>query len=465
MKQITLLAFVFIFGLSLGFAQKGKVNSASSSLSLGKLDNAKEAIDQAITHEDTKDWVRTWFVYGSLYQAIAEDATGLYKKLDSDALNKAYDGYLKALELDQKPNKKGKIKPKYTKDIMKKLREPENKALSIKLDMLQAGIDFYNKADYAKAFEAFEKSLNIDKITKLEYADTSIIYNAALCASHSKQYDKAIKYFRQAADLKYGGGNLYLSMANAYRGNKDTTTALKVLQEGIKKYPNDNQMLITDLINHYIFTENTDEALKFLNIALEKDPKNESFHFAKGVMYDKIQQSHLDNVKKLAQEEKDLMKEGKNLERKKWSAKSKSERAKIDEQIKNLKSEKEAKGKEARTELKTAGEYLDKAVECYHKSLELKPDYFEGNYNLGVVYINKGNRILEEANNIPPSADKDGKKFEAKKAEASEIFKKGIPYLEKAYKVDPSDEGLKQALSEIYIKLQMYDKAKALKGN
>lgn len=465
MKRLTTLTIALCFILTLGYAQKKNVRSASSALSMGKLDKAKEAIDPAIENEETKEWAQTWWIYGQTYQGIHEDQTGLFKKLDeTSALDKAFNAYKKTLEYDKVPNKKGKVKLKYTDDVIKKLRDDESNIMTIKVDYIQEGINHFNDSAYENAMKAFENSLEIDKITKLPHSDTSVIYNAALAAARAEIYDKAVKYFEQTAKLNYGGSGLYLSWANAYRGSGDTAKALDIIQKGIKKFPDDNQHLITDLINHYLIAGDVDKAMNYLDMAIEKEPDNQSYHFAKGTLYEKLETQHNDAAKEAVQNKKDTQKEIKKLEKKVYSTRSKTERAKIKEEIEKLKQSIQGYDETAKKENAEAEKNIDAAIVCYEKAMELKPDYFEANYNMGVMYIKKANETLEAANNIPPAEDKDGSKFKAKKAVADKTFKKALPFLEKAYEVDPADEGLKQALSEIYVKLRMYDKAKAIKG-
>jgi len=100
------------------------------------------------------------------------------------------------------------------------------------------------------------------------------------------------------------------------------------------------------------------------------------------------------------------------------------------------------------------------AVMAYKKCLELKPDYFDANYNLGAMYFNEGAELSNKANNIPPSkvAEYDAmkKKFEAK-------FKEALPYLEKAHAVNPSDMGTMQSLRQLYTRIGNLEKASEMK--
>lgn len=98
---------------------------------------------------------------------------------------------------------------------------------------------------------------------------------------------------------------------------------------------------------------------------------------------------------------------------------------------------------------------LDKAEQEYLKSLEIKPDYEVANYNLGVVYFNKGNDWNKKAGDLPPKEAAKAKEYDAK---AAEEWKKAVTYLEKSYEVSP-DKATKQRLFQLLNKLGETEKA------
>ena len=88
--------------VNISFAQKGKVTSAVSFFTQGKLDKAKELIDEAIGHENCVNWAKAYMVRGQIYQAIFETQDENYKKLSKDPLSVAWDSYQKVIQLDDK---------------------------------------------------------------------------------------------------------------------------------------------------------------------------------------------------------------------------------------------------------------------------------------------------------------------------------------------------------------------------
>src|SRR5687768_5668297 len=79
------------------FAQIG---AAQASYTAGKLDDAKTQIENAINNDKQKTKAKTWFYRGEIYRGIASDPTGVYSKLDSNAVQVALDSYKKAQELE-----------------------------------------------------------------------------------------------------------------------------------------------------------------------------------------------------------------------------------------------------------------------------------------------------------------------------------------------------------------------------
>jgi len=101
----------------------------------------------------------------------------------------------------------------------------------------------------------------------------------------------------------------------------------------------------------------------------------------------------------------------------------------------------------------------EKAEAEYLKALEIKPEYEVANYNLGVVYFNKGNEWSKKAGDLPPKEAAKAKDYDAK---ALVDWKKSVVYFEKSYEVNP-DKATKQRLRQLLIKLGETEKAEKYK--
>jgi tetratricopeptide (TPR) repeat protein len=282
MKRTTIL-FVLLFAVTSVFAQKGKVTSASSYKEAGKLDKAVATIDETIDASNPKTessvtWPRTWEVRGEIYQAVFQSKDENFKKLSDDPLTVAYDSYMKALALDDKDRFSKSVKIKLTLLIG---------------DLTNQAVAAFTAENYEKALKSFEQIMAIEqtpvfKADDPNSVDTVIIFNAGLAAYNAQNYDKAIEYYRNAAKYKYSGARTYQLISTSYLQKKDTLGALNVLKEGLKEYPSNGTILV-EVINIFLNANKVDEALKYLDIAIEQDPKNSSYYFAKGTLYDKLQ--------------------------------------------------------------------------------------------------------------------------------------------------------------------------------
>ncbi len=273
MKRIAFV-FALILVISMTYAQKGKVTSALGYVDSGKLDKAFEAIKPALEHGKTKDWPKTYYVLGRVYQAIGTTDNPEFKKLyNGDALADAFENYKKAVEIDPKK--------KYSKQV-------DIQYLSITGQFINRGVEQFQAEKFEEAMKSFEYSLEVGKMPIFGGAiDTAIVYNAGLAAKNAKIHDKAIAYFIKTKDNNYGGGSIYLLLEEEYKAVGDSTAALKILQEGFEKMPEDNNVL-NNLINFYVFSNRAQEALEYLNIGIKREPNNATMYTALGSVYDKL---------------------------------------------------------------------------------------------------------------------------------------------------------------------------------
>lgn len=105
---------------------------------------------------------------------------------------------------------------------------------------------------------------------------------------------------------------------------------------------------------------------------------------------------------------------------------------------------------------------MAKAEESYKQALNVKPDYFDANYNLGSLYYNGAVEKVKAMNELPIS---DQVNYDRLKKESNDLFTKGLPYFEKALKLNGKDKNTLIALKEIYArqgKTEDYESVKKL---
>lgn len=87
---------------------------------------------------------------------------------------------------------------------------------------------------------------------------------------------------------------------------------------------------------------------------------------------------------------------------------------------------------------------MEQALPYYKKCIELNPENAQGLFNVGRYYYNEATTIPEKYPRLS------GRRLSEK---LNPLYREAMPYLEKAYKLDPSNEEAKNALRNIYYKL------------
>jgi len=412
MKKLT-LSFVAIAFAFTSIAQNVKIVNTKNYLrdfteskDIESLNKAKDNIDLASTHPDTKDLAKTQTLKAQVYMTIYDNSKRLeteklmktitdpakrdlaaYQATSSDPLAEAYTACLASKTLDTKGNYTSEV-ASYMSNIV---IHYENKAIAD-----------YNAKKYAEALPSFEKTYEI-KGAK----DTTTLANCALVADRAAIYDKAKMYYEKMIENKQGYGNTYSSLVNVYLNMKDSVGAMEVLKKGRATYPNDINLVITET-NYFLKINNSKEALNNLNIALAAKPTDANLYLVRGNIYD-----NLANPKDAANKDMEKPKEYQKL--------------------------------------------IGQAEADYKKAIELKPDYFDALYNLGVLYNNHGVALNKLADVITDNA-----KYKTANDLATAEFAKALPILEKALSVSPKDRNTMYALKQIYARTQQPDKVKEI---
>lgn len=103
----------------------------------------------------------------------------------------------------------------------------------------------------------------------------------------------------------------------------------------------------------------------------------------------------------------------------------------------------------------------DKAIAYYKRIIELDPTYYDAHYNLAMVYITLSNQKITAANEITGTSKAEIERYNSLMDESTEYLSQGLPYAQTAYEAQPSDD-LKHLLKTMYVKLKMFNEAKAL---
>jgi cytochrome c-type biogenesis protein CcmH/NrfG len=262
-------------------------------------------------------------------------------------------------------------------------------------------VDNYNQKAFSDATSNFGKAAEV--LEAANFQDTTSLLNAAACASLANDKEAGKYYYQKLLKANYKSVTVYVSLSDIYRQDKDSSNALKTLRLGQKQFPGDNRLFLAET-NIYLTFNDTEKAMKNLKQALEQDAGNYTVAFALGTIYDNLSN---DTTKKADFRQK----------------------------------------------------CFEDAILAYQNALKLNPTYFDANYNLGALYVNKAASINDEANKLPLD---ESAKFEQLSKEANNYLTLALPYLEKAIELQPNDVNTLYTLKQIYTRSNQPDKVKAI---
>ncbi|MGL5016013.1 MAG: tetratricopeptide repeat protein [Bacteroidales bacterium] len=294
MKKVSLMVALCLVA-SVGVAQKKNVSMAltEANAEKPKFADAEKMIQEALNNEETKNDAKTLYVAGYLQLKKMEAERNkqiLQQKSDDvvmyNALMGMYNYYNKAYVLDQQPDAKGKIKPRFTSKMATNLKE--NYA-----SFINAGVYYNDKKDYKKAFEYFNTYTELPEnplmktLKDVDFATDTLMkdikYYTALMALQTDDSQLAISTLNKFKDDPYKSNELYQYLCFEYDKAKDTVNMIKTFQEGAKKFPTD-PYFIQNLINLYIKTGKMTEAISYLDDAIALEPSNPTYYNVKGVI-------------------------------------------------------------------------------------------------------------------------------------------------------------------------------------
>jgi tetratricopeptide (TPR) repeat protein len=376
-KKLILTAFCAISLTAM--AQNSNVESAAIYLRNGEIEDAKKSIDLAIVHPETKANPKAWYYYVSILDTIYRNPA-YANIMDADIADKFYNGCLRCIETD--------VKNKYS------FYCKDQAILNSAFMNFNKGISAYEQKDFKSAIRYYETVLSVipydknEDLKKNNLSEKNIYLYMALSAMQSSDNPKSKIYLKKLMDLNYDDPVIYMQMANIYLEEKDTTTALQVIEQGRTKYPSEKD-LINQELNIYMSMGRQDILVDKLNAAIEINPDDPMLLFVRGSVYD----NYANDVNK---KRKSIKEQATNTRKKAQIEKVPAKKTVFVKMADDLQKDYENEGKRA-------NEYAAKAELDYKKVVELNPDYIDAFYNLGALTNNKTTEIVDKMNAIPNS--------------------------------------------------------------
>lgn len=258
-------------------------------------------IAPALTNDETKNDAQAWYVAGKLEFACYDNLFAkktIGQDVDSksvgDALINGYRLYMTALPLDTVINEKGKVKTKYSKDIVKTIASHYN-------DFDNAARFLWEAQDFEGAYTAWDIFLKLPNNPSIAKSLTvphdsimgELAYNQALAAWQANKLDSALTAFDYARSKGYNKKNLYDYAISVAAQSMKNDVVYALAADAFKYYGKEDGKYIQIVINGYIEAKDFDKAKATIEEALATDPQNGELYDVMGIIYD----SQKDNEK------------------------------------------------------------------------------------------------------------------------------------------------------------------------
>ena len=413
MKKLFLILACSSFGIMSINAQQSIVKEVEKDL-VGSTDYAamRAKLQPALENEESCKDAYSWYIaskvelknYDDLYKVRMINPAGVDALEMGSILLNAYDYMLKALPLDTVP------------EIDKKTGEP-------KLDKKTGAIK--TKTKYSSKI-----------VTSLGENYATGLYPLSFDIFNARDYDKAIKVFDLLVTLPKNEfmkgkhtvlpdsilGELRFYQGYAMWQNEQPKESLKIFQEardmGYKKKDAFD-------VPFYVASQLQDiEALKV--IAKEAIPLygNEDSQYIRILINIYLNDKNYDEANAL-----------------------------LDEAINN--DPQNAEFMNLKGSLVEYQSSIEEALQYFEKAVELDPTFAKAYFDLGRYYFNKAVETRDA------NADLTGEELDAK---VNPLYEKALPYLEKAYELDNTNQDVKNALRNIYYMLGNEDKLNAIEN-
>lgn len=289
-------------------AQQANVDQAKKLA--GKTDKISEArslINQALQNPETANQAQTYYVAGKI-EWDAFDKEAAKQLTNPDAVNpldmatqllNGYNYFVQVFPLDVLPNEKGEVKPKFTKELQKKISEKAPR-------FWEAGANFFgDQKFYPEAYQAFmiygdlpvqdflgkQAPVIADTLRAISY------FNAGLSAWSANKVDEAATAFAKARENNYQQPEacIYelacwqnIGLNDPSREKETIDKIYTVAKAGYDKFGMQQPVFLNNIVNTLLNKNQENDALATVNDAIANYPDKASLYGLRAFVYDRM---------------------------------------------------------------------------------------------------------------------------------------------------------------------------------
>lgn len=295
MKKVSILGLCLL-AIGSASAQKSLVKEVERNLKSNPASYPEQMnrLAPAFTNAETASDPQTWVIAGKAAYAFY-DQQSVFAQMGKDVNKKnlglsvlqGYDYFCKALPLDSVPDNKGKVKPKYSKEIVKQVANHYS-------DFNNAALFLWEAEDYANAVKVWEAYVSIPEVPAFKDAikaqpDTIIaetLYNMGIGNSLTQNNEAALDCFKRSIAKGYTKKNTFDYAISAASQLNNLQEMADLAEQAYALYGKEDSRYIGYMINNLIDKKDFAKADALLDEYIANDPNNAQLYFVKGVLCD-----------------------------------------------------------------------------------------------------------------------------------------------------------------------------------
>lgn len=289
MKRTFAIYILVLFVAFPGFAQKKEIVAASDLVKQGKnLDKAEQSMTKLLQDSSNREKEKIWNVlFGALQKQYEQGNEKLYlkQKYDTASLfniaSRMFTAMIAYDSIDARPDKNGKVKPKYRKQNATLLN-------ALRPNLYNGGAYFIKKKDYKSAYMFFDQYVDVAnqpmfkayKYVEKDKRMPEAAYWAVYCGYKLNDTHKVLHHTYLALKDTAHKEPMLQYLAATYQLEGDTARFVSTLAEGFAHYPL-SPYFFPHLIDHYSKQTEWAKALSLTDEALKSDSINKLFLLTK----------------------------------------------------------------------------------------------------------------------------------------------------------------------------------------